>query len=83
VFAAELAALAAADQYARPPGWRLSPRAVRTFLIGSEVAPLGDKTPEISRKFFGNDPLVDRAIVTLIGNRGLMLICDPRRQDAQ
>jgi len=77
MFAEELAAIAAADPFARPPGWRLSPRAVRTFLLGSEAAPLGEKTPTVSRKFFGNDPLVDRAIVTLIGNRGLMLIGEP------
>ncbi len=77
MFADELAALDAADTYARPPGWRLSPRAVRMFLLGSEAAPLGDKTPEITRKFYGDDPLVDRAIVTLIGNRGLMLIGEP------
>jgi len=77
MFAEELAALDAADQYQRPPGWRLSPRAVRCFLLGSEAAPLGDKSPEVSRKFYGDDPLVDRAIVTLIGNRGLMLIGEP------
>ncbi len=77
MFAGELAALAAADRFARPPGWRLSPRAVRTFLLGSEAAPLGDETPEIARKFYGDDPLVDRAIVTLVGNRGLMLIGEP------
>lgn len=77
MFADELAALEAADGFARPPGWRLSPRAVRTFLVGSEAAPLGDHTPEVTRKFYGDDPLVDRAIVTLVGNRGLMLIGDP------
>jgi len=77
MFADELAALEAADSFPRPPGWRLSPRAVRTFLLGAEAAPLGDKTPEIFRKFYGDDPLVDRAIVTLIGNRGLMLIGEP------
>ena len=77
MFADELAALIAADRFVRPPGWRLSPRAVRTFLIGSEASPLGDGTPEIARKFYGDDPLVDRAIVTLAGNRGLMLIGEP------
>jgi len=77
LFADELAALDAADRFARPPGWRLSPRAVRTFLLGSEAATLGDKTPEVTRKFYGDDPLVDRAIVTLVGNRGLLLIGEP------
>ena len=77
LFAEELVSIAAADSFSRPPGWRLSPRAVRTFLLGSEAAPLGDKPLSVSRKFYGNDPLVDRAIVTLIGNRGLMLIGEP------
>ena len=31
---AELAALAAADDRPRPPGWRLSPWAVTTYLLG-------------------------------------------------
>ena len=31
----ELAALAALDAGPRPLGWRLSPRAVRTFILGS------------------------------------------------
>ena len=77
LYATELSALANADTFRRPPGWRLSPRAVRTFLLGSEAAPLGKSTPDVSRKFYGDDPLVDRAIVTLIGNRGLMLIGEP------
>ena len=31
----ELEALRAQDQGPKPPGWRLSPRAVRTFILGS------------------------------------------------
>lgn len=77
MFRDELDALAIADTFAKPPGWKLSPRAVRSFLLGSEAAPLGDAPPAIARKFYGDDPLVDRAIVTLIGNRGLMLIGEP------
>jgi hypothetical protein len=33
-YAAELAALAAADDRPRPPGWRLSPQAVVAYLMG-------------------------------------------------
>lgn len=33
-YAAELAALASADRGSRPPGWRLTPRAVRAFVVG-------------------------------------------------
>jgi MoxR-like ATPase len=68
--AGELERLAAADPDARPPGWRLSPRAVRRFILGDEA--LG-----VSRKFYGDDPLVDRAIVTLMGHQGLMLVGEP------
>jgi MoxR-like ATPase len=70
VFAAELQALAEADSGPRPPGWRLSPRAVRSFICGS-------KTPEVRRKFFGDDAMVERAIISLSSNRGLMLVGEP------
>lgn len=80
-YAAELSALAAHDQAAKPPGWRLSPRAVRSFILGSvEEKPAKKKKAEavpISRKFFGDDALIDRAIVTLMSNRGLLLVGEP------
>ena len=72
-YAAELAALAgrdAATGAAIPPGWRLSPKAVRAFTIG-------DPQLGVSRKFYGDDPLVDRAIVSLLGRQGLMLVGEP------
>ena len=72
-WADELAALAAADAESGaeiPRGWRLSPRSVRTFIVGDED--LG-----ITRKFYGDDPLIDRAIVTLLGRQGLMLVGEP------
>src|SRR5262245_51547752 len=68
--AAELAALANADKEARPPGWKLSPKAVRAFICGST-------SPKIERKFYGDDILVERAIVGLAGNRGLLLVGEP------
>ena len=72
-WADELAALAAADAESGaeiPRGWRLSPRSVRTFIVGDED--LG-----VTRKFYGDDPLIDRAIVTLLGRQGLMLVGEP------
>ncbi len=69
-FAAELDTIRAADTGARPDGWGLSPRAVRSFVIG-------DPKLGIARKFFGDDPLVDRCLVTLMGNRGLLLVGEP------
>ncbi|MFC4160661.1 ATP-binding protein [Chitinimonas lacunae] len=69
-YADELTRLAALDDGPRPEGWRLAPRAVRKFILGDEA--LG-----IRRKFYGDDPLVDRAIVTLMGHQGLMLVGEP------
>ena len=37
VYADELAALAAADDRARPPSWKMSPHAVVTYLLGGEL----------------------------------------------
>jgi hypothetical protein len=70
LYADELALLAADDSAPRPRGWRLSARAVRRFI-------LGDAKAGISRKFYGDDPLVDRAIVSLMGSQGLMLVGEP------
>ncbi|KAF5884392.1 AAA domain-containing protein [Rhizobium leguminosarum bv. viciae] len=68
--AAELAKLEQADKGLRPPGWRLSARAVRSFV-------LGDPALGISRKFYGDDALVERAIVSLMGEQGLLLVGEP------
>jgi MoxR-like ATPase len=70
VYADELAALEIADSGPKPPGWRLSPRGVRDFICGNDS--LG-----ITRKFVGDDQLVERSVVTLAGNRGLMLVGEP------
>jgi len=70
VYADELAVLADTDKDPRPEGWRLSPRAVRAFI-------LGDRARGISRKFYGDDALIDRCIVTLMSNRALLLVGEP------
>ena len=75
-YADELAALAASDTGKRPENWKLSPRAVRTFILGGTVETSSGKV-KISRKFYGNDSLVERAIITLAGSRGLMLVGEP------
>ncbi|WP_457032506.1 ATP-binding protein [Kitasatospora sp. P5_F3] len=69
-YAEELAALRADDRDPRPPGWQLSLRAARRFVIGDEAA-------GVSRKFVGDTGLVDRALVTLATDRGLMLVGEP------
>ena len=66
----ELARLKAADKDKAPKGWNLSPRSVRKFI-------LGDASLDVSQKFFGDDPLVDRCIVSLMGHQGLMLVGEP------
>lgn len=68
-FADQLDALAA-DTGPRPAGWRLTPTAVRKFIVG-------DDTLGIAPKFVGDDALVDRAIVSLMGRQGLMLVGEP------
>lgn len=69
-YQAELSRLKAQDKHKKPAGWQLSAYAVRTFI-------LGDAQLEIQKKFYGDDALVDRALVTLMGNQGLMLVGEP------
>jgi len=81
-FAEELAALAAHDKAERPENWRLSPQSVRQFILGSDGALShdwqGKKTKTIiSRKYYGETALIERCIVTLLGQRGLMLVGEP------
>ena len=70
VHAGELARLVEKDQAGRPVGWKLSPRAVRAFIVGDDK--LG-----VVRKFYGDDALIDRCIVTLMSDRGLLLVGEP------
>ncbi len=75
----ELAALTLADDRPRPAGWALSPRAVVDFIIGRpDPLPHPDGQPvPITAKFYGDDALVERAVITLTTMRGLMLIGEP------
>lgn len=80
LYAEELAQLKAVDGHEKPAGWTLSPRAVRTFILGAEPVTNGKGKPAeggIRRKFYGDDALVDRCIVTLMSNRGLLLVGEP------
>ena len=74
----ELDALLAQDTGKKPMNWKLSPKAVRTFILGS-AKPLQWNGEElhIRKKYLGNDALVERCIITLAGNRGLMLVGEP------
>jgi len=70
---AELAALEAGDDRPRPPGWRLSPWAVTTYLLGGTAA---DGT-EITPKYVGSRRLVEVAVATLATDRALLLLGVP------
>ncbi|WP_433611920.1 ATP-binding protein [Dactylosporangium sp. CA-139114] len=72
-FAAELVALAAGDERPRPPGWRLSPSAVVTYLLGGEA---GDGTA-ITPKYVGPRRLMEVAVATLATDRALLLLGVP------
>lgn len=72
-FADELSRLTEYDtssNHPKPGGWQHSPKAVRKFILGDEAL-------NVSRKFYGDDALVDRCIVTLLGKQGLMLVGEP------
>ena len=79
----EFAAIKYNDKDPKPPGWHMSPRAAETFILGSQGRPLSyvedgeEKEEVISKKFFGDDVLVQRAIVTLASDRGLLLVGEP------
>ncbi|HYO59799.1 MAG TPA: AAA family ATPase, partial [Archangium sp.] len=68
-YAEELAALARVDDRPKPPGWKLSPWAVRTYLLGGQL-PDGFK---VSAKYIGNTRLVEIAVATLATDRALLL----------
>ncbi|GJF29586.1 ATPase [Kitasatospora sp. NE20-6] len=72
-FAAELSALAAADDRPRPARWRLSPWAVATYLLGGE---LPDGTV-ITPKYVGPRRIVEVAVTTLATDRALLLLGVP------
>lgn len=72
-YANELAALAAQDTAARPTGWKLSPKAVVDYILGTTLA---DGT-EISTKYFGDRRLIEVAVASLVTDRALLLVGVP------
>lgn len=69
----------------RPAGWGMTPEAVVHFICGTDGDKLsrpnkvgdGPRTRAISQKFVGDRALIERCVVTLAGNRGLMLVGEP------
>lgn len=70
MFRDELTRLEKEDTGPKPPGWRLSPKAVRAFVMG-------DQARGIRQKFVGHAAIIDRAMVSLATSRGLLLVGEP------
>jgi MoxR-like ATPase len=68
-YAEELAQLAVIDDRPRPPGWRLSPQAVVTYLLGDGA--------KITPKYVGPRRLMEVAVSTLVTDRALLLLGVP------
>ncbi len=80
-YGAQLEALRQNDPTTPPAAWRLSPRSVLKYIVGCDPldAKIDGRTVKvpITRKFFGDDALVERAIVTLASERALLLVGEP------
>lgn len=72
LYAEEIETLAAEDKHERPPGWKMSPRAVHTYICGGKAGKL-----DIKPKYIGHPRLVEIAISTLVTDRSLLLIGEP------
>jgi MoxR-like ATPase len=78
----QLEALRQHDKDEPPSAWKLTPRSVLAYVVGTPKplkATIDGKTTEvaITRKFFGDDSIVERAIVTLASERALLLVGEP------
>lgn len=72
-YALELAALAKGDDGQKPAGWKLTPRAVLTYLLGGKAS---DGTV-ITPKYVGSRRLMETAVATLATDRALLLLGVP------
>jgi len=68
-YAEELAELEKVDDRQRPPNWKLSPWAVKTYLMGETLSSGFVVLP----KYVGNGRLMEMAIATLATDRALLL----------
>lgn len=73
-YQAEIDALKKADTGPRPPGWALTPRAVITYVLGSDK-PVGGVP--IGAKYIGDRAIVEVAVATLASDRALLLAGEP------
>jgi MoxR-like ATPase len=73
IYAEELETLAKSDTKTKPPGWKLSPQAVVTYIMGNSKK----GAPEITAKYVGNRRLIETAVATLATDRALLLLGVP------
>jgi MoxR-like ATPase len=72
-YAEELSELARSDDRPRPPSWKLSPWAVKTYLLGGKLK----GGFQVSPKYIGNPRLIEIAVATLATDRALLLLGVP------
>lgn len=72
LYAEEIEHLVKEDKHDRPAGWKMSPRAVLTYICGGKAGSLA-----ISPKYIGHQRLVEIAISTLVTDRALLLLGEP------
>jgi len=70
IYSEELKALSPRDERPRPEGWKLSPQAVVTYILGGKAA---NGTP-ITAKYVGKRKLIETAVATLATDRALLLL---------
>ncbi len=79
-YAEDLQLLAEMDQCERPENWLLSPQSVVDFICGTNGEKVG-KSKQVARaidaKFVGPRDIIQRCVVTLAGERGLMMVGEP------
>lgn len=72
-FREELEELGKADDRPRPPSWKLSPWAVKTYLLGGRLK----GGFEVTAKYIGSARLIEIAVATLATDRALLLFGVP------
>jgi MoxR-like ATPase len=72
LYAEEIEHLIKNDKHPKPPGWKMSARAVATYISGGKAG-----TMTISPKYIGYPRVVEIAISTLVTDRALLLIGEP------
>jgi len=69
-YAEELERIRQADRFPVPPGWRMSPVAVETFIRG-------DRDLGVECKFVCESELITRVVIALCTSRGSLLVGEP------